>query len=450
MVAMDFSTSAIEHALAPARAYADLDVRALDREALLAAHGAVAAARRAADVLLASLAGEIARRSTPDAPGGGLARGEGFGSPERLVAAATGGSLADAGRLIEAGAAMAGDGPLARALAAGSIGVEAAALVRSTVARLEDPEGIHEARLVAKAAELSLQDLRRVCTRYEAFADARAWREREQRQREARCLTVGTDHEGMTVITARLDPPSAAPVIAWLDAQVRDAFQRRRDDSGDRPSDARSAGQIRADALVSLARHGMGCEQPGSGVTTTAVVRVGLEELRSGLGLGDCDQLSAPVSAAAARAMAADAEVIPLVLGGASEPLDLGRARRLFSRAQRLALVERDGGCAWCHAPPSYCDAHHIRWWEKHGGRTDLDNGLMLCVSCHHRLHDTGWDVTVKGGLVYFVPPASVDPERKPRLGGRAKLEVGAEVGADASQDAPAAVRTDAGDPVAA
>jgi hypothetical protein len=424
---MEFSTHGIENALAPARAYSGLDVRALDREALLAAHNAIAAARRAADVVLAGLAGEIARRSTPDAPGGGLARGEGFGSAQRMIAAKTGGSLGDAGRLMEAGAALSEGGPIARALAAGAIGVEAAALVRSTVARLDDPDGVHEARLVAKASDLSLQDLRRVCTRYEAFADSRAWRERELRQRGARCVTVGTDHEGMTVITARLDPPSAAPVIAWLDAQVREAFQRRRDDAVGGPGHSRSAGQIRADALVALARHGLGCDQPGSGVTTTVVVRIGLEELRAGVGLGDCDHLSAPVSAAAVRAMAADAEVIPLVLGGASEPLDLGRARRLFSRAQRLALVERDGGCAWCHAPPSYCDAHHIRWWDKHGGRTDLDNGLMLCVSCHHRLHDTGWDVRVQAGRVSFVPPADVDPERRPRLGGRARLEVGSE-----------------------
>lgn len=421
---MELSTASIENALAPARAFSGLDVRALDRNALLEAHGAVAAARRAAEVLLASLAGEIARRSTPESPAGGLARAEGFGSPQRLVAAATGGSLADAGRLIEAGATMEADGPLARALADGTVGVEAAALVRATVARLTDPDGVHEARLVAKAAELSLQDLRRVCTRYEAFADARAWREREKRQYAARCVTVGTDHEGLTVITARLDPPSAAPVIAWLDAQVRDAFQRRREPAVDGLPDARSAGQIRADALVALARHGLGCEQPGSGVTTTVVVRIGLEELRSGVGLGDCDQIGSPVSAATVRAMAADAEVIPLVLGGPSEPLDLGRARRLFTRAQRLALVERDGGCAWCHAPPSYCDAHHIRWWDKHLGPTDLGNGVLLCVSCHHRLHDTGWDLRVNGGRVYFVPPEAVDAARTPRLGGRARLDV--------------------------
>ncbi|WP_366479096.1 HNH endonuclease signature motif containing protein [Demequina sp.] len=51
----------------------------------------------------------------------------------------------------------------------------------------------------------------------------------------------------------------------------------------------------------------------------------------------------------------------------------------LFSLAQRLALTERDRGCAKCHAPSQHCEAHHIRWWEN-GGRTDLANGVMLCA----------------------------------------------------------------------
>jgi hypothetical protein len=241
----------------------------------------------------------------------------------------------------------------------------------------------------------------------------------------------------MVVITARLDPPSAAPVIAWLDAQVRDAFQRRREHDGAR-EDKRSAGQIRADALVALARHGLGCESPATGVTTTVVVRLSDQQLRRGLGIAECDGLAAPISASTARRMAADAEVIPIVLGTKSEALDIGRARRLFTRAQRLALVERDGGCAWCHAPPSFCDAHHIRWWTRDRGRTDLDNGVLLCVSCHHRLHDAGWDVRVEGGRVYFVPPAGVDASQTPRLGGRAKLD-GAAVEGEARDVAGAA-----------
>lgn len=432
---MQFSTAPIDAALAPARAFVGADVRELPRGDLLAAQAAVANVRRAAELLLASIAGEVARRSTPDLGAGSLARTEGYSSAPRLVAAATGGSLADAHRLIEAGTALApspqdpddapAPGSLRAALLDGRVGVEVAGAIRATLTKVADPEGELERRLVAQAQRVSLADLRESCTRAEANANGAAWRERESRQYQMRSASLSSDADGMVVLTARLDPPSALPIKTWLDAQVRDAYQRQRDRGPDGElADTRTAGQMRADALVSLARHGLACDEPTSGVSTTVIVRMDLEALRSGVGLGDADAMGAPVSIEALRRAAADAEVIPMVLGGPSEVLDLGRSRRLFSRAQRLALVERDGGCAWCHAPPSYCEAHHIRWWDRDTGTSDLSNGVLLCTSCHHRLHDTGWEVEATDGRVWFVPPASVDPARAPRLGGRAALDL--------------------------
>ncbi|WP_087002716.1 HNH endonuclease signature motif containing protein [Gulosibacter sp. 10] len=100
------------------------------------------------------------------------------------------------------------------------------------------------------------------------------------------------------------------------------------------------------------------------------------------------------IDAGAARRLAASAGLIPMVLGGDGEVLDLGRERRQFTRAQRLALVERDGGCAMCGLPPGMTEAHHVRWWHAHDGRTDLDNGVLLCTNCHHRMHE-GWQVRI-------------------------------------------------------
>ena len=158
------------------------------------------------------------------------------------------------------------------------------------------------------------------------------------------------------------------------------------------------------------------------------MVRIGLDELQSGVGTAEIDGVAAPVSAGTVRRMAADAGIIPVVLGGESEVLDLGRTRRLFSTAQRRALAERDGGCAWpgCPHPPSYTEAHHIRWWNAHGGATDLDNGILLCSSHHHRVHDDGWQISVRGQVPYFIPPSHVDPYRRPRPGGRVRFRVAA------------------------
>jgi hypothetical protein len=201
---------------------------------------------------------------------------------------------------------------------------------------------------------------------------------------------------------------------------------------------------MRADALADLARHALGCDATERALpTTTIVVRVGLAELRAGAGLGEIDGTDEPVSIAAIRRLAADAEVIPEVLGGESEVLDFGRSRRLFTRAQRLALVERDGGCAYCHAPPSWTEAHHIRWWERDAGPTDLDNGVLLCTACHHRVHRDGWGIRVHDGQVWFVPPVAVDRERRPVRGGRARVHGHVNSGADADVDAD--VGADAG-----
>ncbi len=239
----------------------------------------------------------------------------------------------------------------------------------------------------------------------------------------ARAVTIRDDADGMVTLTARLTPLAAAPVRAVLDAGVRRAMQQRREHP---ESDTRTAWQMRADILSDLCRHALDCTQATSGVKTTVVVRMTRAELESGVGVGEVDGMPQPVSAGALRRAAADAEVIPAILGGASDVLDWGRRRRLFTAAQRLALVERDGGCAWCNAPPSWCEAHHIRWWDKDAGPTDLSNGVLLCARCHHRVHADGWEIRVQDHVVSFVPPHSVNPARTPRAGGRARFDLAA------------------------
>ena len=189
--------------------------------------------------------------------------------------------------------------------------------------------------------------------------------------------------------------------------------------------DDRTIPQLQADALAALARHSLGCAQTSTPLAkTTVIVRMNLETLIEGIGHASIDGLDQPVSASTARRLAADAEVIPAVLGGERVPLDLGRAARLFTKAQRLALGERDGGCASCGQNIGYVEAHHIRWWERDAGPTDLENGVMLCSFCHHRMHRENWGIRATRDSVWFIPPPHVDPARIPRLGGRARFDL--------------------------
>jgi hypothetical protein len=84
---------------------------------------------------------------------------------------------------------------------------------------------------------------------------------------------------------------------------------------------------------------------------------------------------------------------LPPILGGApSRPLEVGRATRVVSPAQRSALAARDGGCVFpgCSRPLAWCEAHHVRHWLD-GGPTDLDNLALVCRAHHRAIHDGGW-----------------------------------------------------------
>src|SRR5690606_2457982 len=142
-------------------------------------------------------------------------------------------------------------------------------------------------------------------------------------------------------------------------------------------------------------------------------------------GLGSIDGTESLVSVPELRRIAGDAGILPEVLDGDGHVLDLGRTSRYFSWAQRIALLERDGGCAKCHAPPEHCEAHHMRGCQ-HGGRTDLSTGVMLCTRCHHDVHRQGWEIVVYDNRVEFIPPPSIDPLQLPRPGGVVALDSGA------------------------
>jgi hypothetical protein len=116
-----------------------------------------------------------------------------------------------------------------------------------------------------------------------------------------------------------------------------------------------------------------------------------------GTGFGTGITLSGDVlSPGVVRRMACDAQIIPMVLGGDSKPLDVGRRRRLFTKSQRVALGVRDKGCSWtgCTVPASWCDGHHVTHWS-HGGPTSLLNAALLCPKHHTEVHDRNLTATV-------------------------------------------------------
>jgi len=339
---------------------------------------------------------------------------------------------------------------VADAVASGAISVEAAAAITSMLGRVApranpDDADAMEQVLAQKAAELPLGLLMRVIREAEARLDADGVAPREEELRANRFLSFREDQHGMVHLKACLDPVTAAPVKAAIESIVTHTIRTnqgtnsdgKRGDADDVASVASVAGdadggpvvpddrtipQMQADALAMIAAHVIGCGRVPAAAATSLVIRTDVAALAHGVGHGSIDGLTAPVSAGTIRRLAASAGVIPLVLGTDSLPLDVGRTARLFTPVQRIALGERDGGCACCGLDVAYTQAHHVRWWKRDAGPTDLSNGVLLCPPCHGRIHDDGWQIRVgSGGDVWFTPPPHIDSEQKPRPGGKAR-----------------------------
>ncbi len=450
---------------------------------LTAVGDALGKVRRLADAALAQVATELARQSRPELGADSLAKQQGFRNANVMLAATLGTTNGEAAKLIQVGEATAprvlltGDHAPSRhphvgaGLAEGALGKDAAAAIIGMLDRVAvtaGPAAIGEAEktLAAQAPGLTLDALQKVIARAEAYLDPDGVAPREDELRSKEHLRLREDRNGGLQVTGYFGPEHAAPIRAVIEGFVTAALSAQRDqrpvsgtptgavfspggEDAVAPVDAvvadpaaddglvaeeivdagrRSIPQLQADALAALCEHLLGCDHTDVPLQGAAVVvRVNLEDLENGTGHATIDGAAAPISIPTARRMAADAGIIPCVLGGDSEILDWGRQKRLFTKAQRLALVERDGGCAACGAPPGHTKAHHINWWQRDRGPTDLDNGVLLCTTCHHRIHDNGWTIRIdRTGIdahVWFIPPPWIDNTQTPRPGARHRYD---------------------------
>lgn len=103
-----------------------------------------------------------------------------------------------------------------------------------------------------------------------------------------------------------------------------------------------------------------------------------------------------PISAISVQRLTCDCEVHRVLIDPQGLPLDVGRTMRTIPPHIRKALVVRDKGCVFpgCDRPPGWSEAHHIVHWSQ-GGKTSLDNSVLLCSKHHHKVHAEGHEVVV-------------------------------------------------------
>jgi len=227
-------------------------------------------------------------------------------------------------------------------------------------------------------------------------------------------LTIGARNTdtGLTTLKGKLDDLGVE-----LLAQAIDGLAAPRP-AADGTPDPRTPAARRGQALKEMLRRylDLGDAPVQGGERPHITVTIDLQDLKNAVGAATLEH-GGPISAGQARMLACDARIIPAVLGGASQVLDVGAASRSFPVAISRAITLRDRGCCWpgCDRPAGWCDRHHIRHWVD-DGPSSYENGCLLCPFHHAEIHRGHWQVQMApDGIPEFIPPKWVDPRQVPR-----------------------------------
>ncbi|HSP53507.1 MAG TPA: DUF222 domain-containing protein, partial [Cryobacterium sp.] len=186
-------------------------------------------------------------------------------------------------------------------------------------------------------------------------------------------------------------------------------------------SDDRNGGEKRADILRGVfeaATRDAGTPTMG-GAAPTVMIHVNQADLAADRGVGWIDGVEAPVSLKTVKQALCAGGFQEILLGENNEVLSLSRGKRFFNRAQRRAITARDAGCIipGCTVPAAWCEVHHVIPWYL-DGKTDIDNGVLLCWSHHHSIDTSGWQIRMIRGKPEVRAPFCYDPTRTWRAAG--------------------------------
>ncbi|WP_205474440.1 HNH endonuclease signature motif containing protein [Nocardioides sp. SYSU D00038] len=293
---------------------------------------------------------------------------------------------------------------VAQALARGELLLEQAEVIARAIAKLPDdldPRIREQAqtKLVELAQHHDAKDLvvfgnrilDIVCPEVGEAAEAKAL-EREEREAEKVCkLTMLDDGEGRTHGRFVIPTMHAEALKKALFAHAALTHEK---------VTSQSLGRTFCDYIL---RYPADRLPQRGGVNATVVITIPLAVLEGRLAACELDT-GTRISPGAARRLACEAGLIPAVLDGQAQVLDLGRTRRLFTTPQRIALGLQQNTCRseGCDRPASTCEAHHKTRWTD-GGNTDLKDGVLLCPSHHQRAHDPAYKTTyLPTGKVQF------------------------------------------------
>ncbi|MDP3208581.1 MAG: DUF222 domain-containing protein, partial [Rhodoglobus sp.] len=220
-------------------AYADLD-----DAALLESQNALGRLSRVVARHGVAVAGEVTRRSAPEAGRAGLAQASGHRTPQALIQAATGISAPEAAQLVAVGSLPA-ESPLAVGVSAGDISVPAADAIRRGLGR---PDAGTSAEtldavatdLVSRAPGFTPEQLYRAAADARNRIDVEGVARRERERRDARYFRVKQREDGTVTGSFLLDQEDGALLVSAIATVLspRRGGPRFVDESAQRAADA--------------------------------------------------------------------------------------------------------------------------------------------------------------------------------------------------------------------
>jgi hypothetical protein len=264
------------------------------------------------------------------------------------------------------------------------------------VATPANEESVLDVALAATGAQLE-----RICS---GFRRATETEIEAGRDRYVRGRALGN---GLVKLEIVLSPDEADLVLKAIE-QTREGLA---------PAGASAPRPSSADAVVHMAAARIAGKEAGAGAPAPDRCQVVIHvdrDLTSAEGtLGATLEDGTHISAETLRRVTCDGGVVAAVVDEQGAVLDIGRRSRAIPNAIRRALWIRDQGCRFpgC-SNKRFVHGHHIEHWL-HGGRTSLDNLVMLCSFHHRQLHEGGFSIRFAAdGEVEVRGPASAQLPR--------------------------------------
>jgi hypothetical protein len=180
-------------------------------------------------------------------------------------------------------------------------------------------------------------------------------------------------------------------------------------------NDHRTLAQRQHDAMVAVGRIALMSGELGrlNGLPVSIIIRTTVQDLESRAGVGTTGGGTVMPIAEVIR-MAGHANHYLAVFDGATgSALDLFRAKRTASPAQRIMLIARDGGCTkpCCTIGAYGCQVHHVAADWSDGGNTNVDELGLACGPDNRSVDkDDGWSTRMNDQCeVEWIPQPQLD-----------------------------------------